>query len=115
MHQDEPSDKAHGLVRELGLKEGIAIGLGTMIGAGIFVLAAIAAERAGPAAALSYIFAGTLCLLIALVVGTLVTIVWPAIVKWAPPFDASMFADILTWALTLIATAVFGWNFRAIK
>ncbi len=73
MHQDESSDKAHGLVRELGLKEGIAIGLGTMIGAGIFVLAAIAAERAGPAAALSYIFAGTLCLLIALVVSELAT------------------------------------------
>ena len=44
MHQNKSSDEAHGLIRELGLKEGIAIGLGTMIGAGIFVLSAIAAE-----------------------------------------------------------------------
>ena len=32
----------HGLMRELGLTEALAIGLGTMVGAGIFVLSAIA-------------------------------------------------------------------------
>jgi amino acid transporter len=39
----------HRLMRELGLAEALAIGLGTMVGASIFVLSAIAAERAGPA------------------------------------------------------------------
>jgi len=73
MHRSEPSAEAHGLLRELGLKEGVAIGLGTMIGAGIFVLAALAAERAGPASALSYVFAGLICLPIALVVSELAT------------------------------------------
>ena len=73
MHQSEPCTDAHGLLRELGLKEGIAIGLGTMIGAGIFVLSAFAAERAGPASALSYILAGLICLPIALVVSELAT------------------------------------------
>jgi amino acid transporter len=58
MHQSEPRIDTHGLLRELGLKEAIAIGLGTMIGAGILVLSALAAERAGPAAALSYALAG---------------------------------------------------------
>jgi amino acid transporter/nucleotide-binding universal stress UspA family protein len=67
------TNETHGLIRELDLKEGIAIGLGTMIGAGIFVLAALAAERAGPAAAVSYVLAGTLCLMIALVVSELAT------------------------------------------
>ena len=33
------------LLRELGLKEALAIGLGTMIGAGIFVLPGIAVGR----------------------------------------------------------------------
>jgi amino acid transporter/nucleotide-binding universal stress UspA family protein len=73
MHQSKPCADAHGLLRELGLKEGIAIGLGTMIGAGIFVLSALAAERAGPASAMSYVLAGAICLPIALVVSELAT------------------------------------------
>ncbi|MFQ6102454.1 MAG: amino acid permease [Anaerolineae bacterium] len=73
MHRNESPDETHGLVRELGLKEGIAIGLGTMVGAGIFVLSALAAERAGPASAVSYVLAGLLCLLIALVISELAT------------------------------------------
>jgi amino acid transporter/nucleotide-binding universal stress UspA family protein len=73
MHRNESTDETHNLVRELGLKEGIAIGLGTMVGAGIFVLSALAAERAGPASTISYTLAGTLCLLIALVISELAT------------------------------------------
>jgi amino acid transporter/nucleotide-binding universal stress UspA family protein len=61
------------LIRELGLKEGLAIGLGTMIGAGIFVLPAIAVERAGQAAALSYLIAGLICLPVAMIVSELAT------------------------------------------
>ncbi|MBU0702357.1 MAG: amino acid permease, partial [Chloroflexi bacterium] len=53
--------------------EGIAIGLGTMIGAGIFVLSALAAERAGPASMISYVLAGAICLPIALVISELAT------------------------------------------
>ena len=49
--EDKSSTQAHHLLRELGLKEGIAIGPGTMIGVGIFALSALAAERAGPASA----------------------------------------------------------------
>ncbi len=62
-----------GLVRELGLAEALSIGLGTMIGAGIFVLSTIAAERAGPAAALSYVAAGLICVPIAMTVSELAT------------------------------------------
>jgi amino acid transporter/nucleotide-binding universal stress UspA family protein len=61
------------LVRELGLTEALAIGLGTMIGAGIFVLSAIAADRAGPAAFLSYVAAGLICLPTAMAVSELAT------------------------------------------
>ncbi len=71
--QQPASEFAHHLIRELGLKEGIAIGLGTMIGAGIFVLSALAAERAGPASTISYVIAGLICLPIALVVSELAT------------------------------------------
>ncbi|RLF30355.1 MAG: amino acid permease, partial [Thermoplasmata archaeon] len=44
-----------------------------MIGAGIFVLSAMAAERAGPAAAFSYLIAGLICLPIAMTVSELAT------------------------------------------
>lgn len=73
MSDQTSSTETHHLLRELGLKEGIAIGLGTMIGAGIFTLSALAAERAGPASTVSYVLAGAICLLIALVVSELAT------------------------------------------
>ncbi len=66
-------DETSGLVRELGLAEALAIGLGTMIGAGIFVLSAEAARRAGPGAALSYLLAGLICLPIAMTISELAT------------------------------------------
>lgn len=66
-------EKRGELIRELGLKEGLAVGLGTMIGAGIFVLSGIAAERVGQAAALSYLIAGLICLPVAMVVSELAT------------------------------------------
>lgn len=71
--ENQPSDKSNGLVRELGLSEALAIGLGTMIGAGIFVLSAIAAGRAGPAASLTYVFAGLVALPVAITVSELAT------------------------------------------
>lgn len=61
------------LLRELGLKEAVAIGLGTMIGAGIFVLPGIAVERAGQAAGMSYLLAGLICLPVALIISELAT------------------------------------------
>jgi amino acid transporter/nucleotide-binding universal stress UspA family protein len=67
-------EKNHGkLIRELGLKEALAIGLGTMIGAGIFVLPGIAVHRAGQAAAFSYLLAGLICLPVAMIVSELAT------------------------------------------
>ena len=66
-------EKKGELIRELGLKEGLAVGLGTMIGAGIFVLPAIAVERAGQAAALSYLIAGLICLPVAMIISELAT------------------------------------------
>src|ERR1019366_10596069 len=52
------------LTRNLGLKEAITLGLGAMVGAGIFVLSGVAAGLAGPAVIVSFILAALLeCLL----------------------------------------------------
>lgn len=59
--------KASQLARTLGKWELTAIGVGAVIGGGIFVLTGVAANQyAGPALALSFILAGTGCLFAAL-------------------------------------------------
>ena len=61
------------LERTLGLSGGLAIGIGTMIGAGIFVFPGIAAGRAGPAAAASFAIGAVVALLVALPASELAT------------------------------------------
>jgi len=61
------------LERTIGLVGGLAIGIGTMIGAGIFVFPGIAAGDAGPAAALSFVIGGVIALLVALPASELAT------------------------------------------
>ena len=61
------------LERTIDLRGGIAIGVGTMIGAGIFVFPGLAAGRAGPAAAVSFALGAVVALLVALPTSELAT------------------------------------------
>src|SRR6056297_3941701 len=61
------------LERTIGLVGGLAIGIGTMIGAGIFVFPGLAAENAGPAAAVSFAIGAVVALLVALPAAELAT------------------------------------------
>ncbi|RKD93914.1 APC family permease [Halopiger aswanensis] len=61
------------LERTLGLAGGLAIGIGTMIGAGIFVFPGLAAGRAGPAAAGSFAIGAVIALFVALPASELAT------------------------------------------
>ncbi len=61
------------LQRDLGFWSALTIGAGTMIGAGIFLLAGTAIEAAGPGAMLSYLFAGVVCVLTAAAAAELAT------------------------------------------
>ncbi|PSP78148.1 hypothetical protein BRC81_08905 [Halobacteriales archaeon QS_1_68_20] len=58
--------EGEGLQRTLGFFEATSIGLGTMIGGGIFILPSVAAAQAGPASAISFALAGLISLLSAL-------------------------------------------------
>ncbi|AOW79632.1 cationic amino acid transporter [Halodesulfurarchaeum formicicum] len=69
---DDTSENAE-LERTIGLAGGLTIGIGTMIGAGIFVFPGLAANRAGPAAALSFVIGGVIALLVALPASELAT------------------------------------------
>ncbi|MCU4742191.1 amino acid permease [Natronoglomus mannanivorans] len=61
------------LARDLGFLEAYTLGLGTMIGAGIFVLPGIVAESAGPASMVSFVIGGIVALLAALSLSELAT------------------------------------------
>lgn len=61
------------LARDLGFLEAYTMGLGTMIGAGIFVLPSIAAANAGPASMISFAIGGFVSLLAALSLSELAT------------------------------------------
>ncbi|WP_255150024.1 APC family permease [Halorarius halobius] len=61
------------LERTIGLVGGLAIGIGTMIGAGIFVFPGLAADNAGLAATASFAIGGVVALLVALPTSELAT------------------------------------------
>ncbi len=61
------------LAKELGLKEALTIGVGTMVGAGIFVLPRYAIEMVGPGAIFTYILAGIICIITASSIAELAT------------------------------------------
>lgn len=61
------------LARDLGFLEAYTLGLGTMIGAGIFVLPGIVAAAAGPASMVSFSIGGVVALLAALSLSELAT------------------------------------------
>lgn len=61
------TDGAPTLARRLGRIDLTAMGVGTIVGAGIFVITGVAAaEKAGPSIVLSFLLAGTVCVLVAL-------------------------------------------------
>jgi amino acid transporter len=68
VHDDEVE-----LERTIGLGGGLAIGIGTMIGAGIFVFPGLAADNAGLAATGSFAIGGLVALLVALPTSELAT------------------------------------------
>ncbi|ELY71394.1 amino acid permease [Natrinema versiforme] len=61
------------LAKDLGLLSALAIGMGTMIGAGIFVLPGAAAQEAGPIVVASFVIGGAIAMVNALAVSELGT------------------------------------------
>ena len=61
------------LAKDLGLLSALTIGIGTMIGAGIFVLPGVAASAAGPIVVVSFVVGGLIALVNALSVSELGT------------------------------------------
>ena len=92
---------AHGLVRTLGAWDLINLGIGCIIGTGIFVLTGIAASNyAGPGVFFSFILAGTACALAALVYSEFASLV---------PLSGSAYTYVYV-TLGELAAWLIGWN-----
>ncbi|MGH6878949.1 MAG: amino acid permease [Rhizomicrobium sp.] len=114
----EGSDEAHGLKRSLGPWSLTAMGIGAIIGTGIFVLTGVAsATRAGPALTISFVVAGIVSALAALcyaevsskvpISGSAYTYTYATLGEFA--------AWIIGWSLVLeyalgAATVSVGWS-----
>lgn len=108
----------HTLKRSLGPVSLTALGIGSVIGAGIFVLTGQAAEaHAGPAITLSFIIAGLVCALAALCYAELASTIPVAgsAYTYAYATVGEFFAWIIAWDLIVEylfagATVAVGWS-----
>lgn len=73
MSRERQSQNRGELERTLGLGPALAIGIGTMVGAGIFVFPGIAGGDAGPAAMFSFLIAGSIAMVVAICTTELAT------------------------------------------
>lgn len=97
----EKEDKDSGLVRSLGALDLVSLGIGCIIGTGIFVLTGIAAANyAGPGVFLSFILAGFACALAAFVYSEFASLV---------PLSGSAYTYVY-YTLGELAAWLIGWN-----
>lgn len=114
----EAESKEGGLKRVLTAVDLTAIGVGAIIGAGIFVLTGTAArDAAGPAIMLSYVFAGVTCILAALCYTEFATRlpISGSAYSYAYASVGELFAWIIGWDLILeytigSSTVAVGWT-----
>ena len=84
-----------GLVRQLGWFQLMMLGIGAIIGTGIFVLTSVAAEKAGPGMMYSFIIAGAVCALTALVYAEIASMV--PVSGSAYTYSYAVLGEIIAW------------------
>ncbi len=115
---DEAAGSEHGLKRSLGAVTLTAMGIGAIIGAGIFVLTGpAAAEYAGPGILLSFVFAAIICALAALCYAEFASLIpiSGSAYTYAYATMGEFVAWIIGWGLTMeflfsVATVSVGWS-----
>jgi APA family basic amino acid/polyamine antiporter len=88
------------LDRSLGAMQLLLLGVGAVIGTGIFVLTAIGAERAGPGLLLSFVIAATVCAFAALAYAELAAMV--PVAGSAYTYSYVVIGEFIAWLV--------GWN-----
>lgn len=88
------------LRRSLGPFQLMMLGIGAIIGTGIFVLTAVGAERAGPGLMLSFVIAGTVCAFAALAYAELSSMI--PVAGSAYTYSYGVMGELVAW--------IVGWN-----
>ena len=83
------------LKRQLGAFELTMLGIGAIIGTGIFVLTAVAANKAGPGMMYSFIIAGFVCALTALIYAEIASMV--PVAGSAYTYSYAILGEIIAW------------------
>ena len=104
--------------RDLGLFEATMIGVGAMIGAGIFVLTGIAAGEAGPASILAFSLNGVVTLLTAFAYAELASAIPRAgggysYVRMAFPGGVGFIAGWMLWFAYVVACSLYALGFAS--
>jgi APA family basic amino acid/polyamine antiporter len=115
---DEAQETSHGMKRSLGAVSLTAMGIGAIIGAGIFVLTGpAAAEYAGPGILISFIFAAILCTFAAFCYAEFASLIpiSGSAYTYAYATMGEVVAWIIGWGLTMeymfsAATVSVGWS-----
>ncbi|MEO6968298.1 MAG: amino acid permease [Rhodanobacteraceae bacterium] len=85
------------LVRQLGAFQLTMLGIGAIIGTGIFVLTAEAAQKAGPGMMISFVIAGTVCALAALAYSELAAMV--PVAGSAYTYTYAVMGEAIAWVV----------------
>jgi APA family basic amino acid/polyamine antiporter len=83
------------LTRQLGAFDLTMLGIGAVIGTGIFVLTAVAAQKAGPGMMYSFIIAGIVCALTALIYSEIAAMV--PVSGSAYTYSYAVLGEIIAW------------------
>lgn len=116
MATDNSKNSKATFARDLGLFDATMIGVGAMIGAGIFVLTGIAAGEAGPASILSFSLNGAVTLLTAFAYAELASAIPRAgggysFVRMAFPGAAGFVAGWMLWFAYTVACSLYALGF----
>ena len=94
------SAEKKGLKRQLGWFDLMMLGVGAIIGTGIFVLTSVAANKAGPGMIYSFIIAGFVCALTALIYAEIASMV--PVAGSAYTYSYAVFGELIAW--------IVGWS-----
>ena len=96
----EAASDAGGLKRALGALDLTLLGIGAIVGAGIFVMTGVGALRAGPALVLSFVLAGTACAMAALCYAEFATMI--PVAGSAYSYSYATMGELVGW--------IIGWD-----
>ena len=109
------------LVPTLSWPHLIALGIGAIVGTGIYTLIGVGADRAGPAVLISFAIAGAVCACAALAYAELSTMMPAAGSAYTYSYSAlgEVFAWVVGWSLILeyslvVSTVAVGWSGYAV-